>query len=1440
MDETNPYDAIANSEDTQVLQEQTPVLDNSIYDNLAAQDETTTLKGQVSQFDLARNITMGMGPIYQGSEGMRLVFDNDYDAESARSMVESQSYLEAVKGQKEYEKENGDWHWGVMLGKSAEQLPFMGLGAVGGLSGAAVGTGVAMAAANNARIGASIGTAAALALNFVPGAALTPEEAVTIPALSSIGAGIGAFTVIAPMMAGQAMYEYHVNKGLDRQWSKAAAGGVGVVQGMLEIAGFDIGIKGMKNAADLAFRSNRFKNTLAKSPEFMQLMAKQTLNFFRTMGEEISVEVAQDVTSKAVELALEAMKRSKEGKPIHNLGDILGEFAKTTAETIKSTAQATPGLLLTGHVTSATVGTTAARVSRLLDIQNKKMQKKAAEVAKKEAEAAAAEQEAKAAEVAQAKEEKKTAYAEEAKLKAKAISAERKKRASEGKGYNPNDELEAVQVKIEEVKNEIQNTPYEAQIDELEKELKDLRAKQAIIKGAIRLDRKKHNEEVLQELIAKEAEALKEATDKQQELQQAEKEENIDARLEKIKDFDAAIALKQDEESALMLQGEAHATVTEEIAALKKERAKAGKGILNSKRRITKLKVQMLRKTRDFKYIHKDRVDLAAKVEAQESRDKAEITKEIESKLKRIRKKDEVRGMQASRYPGKQDVLDTIDDLWKSEEAAKEAMEKHQSNLEEGKSDPAQEARGIIAGKLFWKARKDMTSDDLQNINNELDFHMGEGKKTLIGKITEIGKRRKALKETLAARIGTSETSTKQDRGWKDKFLELADRYWGHHFSWEGNQVLITKNTGGHDNLDLFNPLSLLSEALKGTQEWQEKINAAFVESTNRSAEEVRKYISEGDKETLIGVVTIKDENENLSQHELHLTRNQAIQLLAFTKDEELKDRLKAGGFVIRGSKARLKSISFKEDISIGTSVEEALENYLNDGMGAGIIKGLNRIYNEYFSRVNKYTEEKTGQSLEKNKGYHGSASAEGGLKESTNSMFRRATARPGHMLARTENSQPVALDSFADKLKEHIQSTEYAIAFKDFEGDVPAVFGDKEIRDAIRDNIGPWMNDLLNQHINDLIRGYYQVYSAQSNIIGHVRSNFYGSVLLGRLDQYFKNVTGILNARLFVSQEEFNEGLADYIRDPESAIKTMNESALLKARSSLIDESWRPSALTSKQANVLAADPSWKSRATWDEILSLTISMGDLHSVYAGFWSVYRAELKKTGSKAKAMAAFERAFNSVQGSGSVDQNAAIFRGSNIERSLAQFAQQPTRFVEHLATAYIKAQHAKDPQAKKDALKKAATIYATMVASEAAFNAAGLAFKLPFAKDDDDRAKMVNEYAIKLPMASLTGLPLIGPMLYVMGGTVLGTFAPDKLQFRNGGNLYYEIGKQVVDAGNRIQKVKSGDFKASDMTGLILNATKGYEIGAPKKMGGGIPWHIPVQWLHESVKRGED
>jgi hypothetical protein len=95
-------------------------------------------------------------------------------------------------------------------------------------------------------------------------------------------------------------------------------------------------------------------------------------------------------------------------------------------------------------------------------------------------------------------------------------------------------------------------------------------------------------------------------------------------------------------------------------------------------------------------------------------------------------------------------------------------------------------------------------------------------------------------------------------------------------------------------------------------------------------------------------------------------------------------------------------------------------------------------------------------------------------------------------------------------------------------------------------------------------------------------------------------------------------------------------------------------------------------------------------------------------------------------------------------------------------------------------------------------------------------------------------------MLYVGSATVLGAFTPEKLQFRNAGNLHYEVLKNVVEAGTRLQKLKSGDFKSSDMTGLILNATKAYEIGVPKSYGGGLPWHIPVQWIHNSVKAGEN
>jgi hypothetical protein len=830
-----------------------------------------------------------------------------------------------------------------------------------------------------------------------------------------------------------------------------------------------------------------------------------------------------------------------------------------------------------------------------------------------------------------------------------------------------------------------------------------------------------------------------------------------------------------------------------------------------------------------------------------EAEQKAEVVEALEKRLSQLKLQQSGK-WRKSKFPTKQEALDIIKEFWEDESKAEDAITTVWTKHANGEHvTAAEQLAADIAFEFFATKRDAMNPQQVDVILAEVERLMDEGRAVRIADALAKVERTQEAVETMRERIGKFEEGTGKPKSWLEKYSMWQDQFGTHWMSWEGLQNIITQKTGGNNNFDLFDPFRLFAEERGKVQEWREKLNAIIVDSIPGVAPEtVRQHIMAGDEVVKLPgftrrvTVTAPDGTQQSyleDKPEWYMSRNEAIQLKAFMNDRQLKDRLRDGGIKLQDG-AVIK-LSFEGDTPAGTSAEEVLTAFLDDGISLKLVDATHNFYSDYFQRVDEYAHSVTGVHLDKTENYGGTATADVTRTEFFDGLFRRATAKPNHIISRIDNSQPVVIGSFKEKLITHIEQTEHAIAFAEFEQLAPAVFGDNEVRQSIRNLYGEQTHDAIMNHIKDLIVGRYQFYSAQSNLAGYIRRNAFTVMLSGKPTQYAKQLTGMIAANMFVSWEDYVEGVIDFMLNPQAAIDVMNQSPVLRERAALINRDYRPN-VTVADIGVLRGDPELK------EVLSVLLQLGDLHAIYAGFWSVYRATLKngnaengvQPGDHEGAMREFERAFNTTQSSGTLDQLGALFRGTEIERALTIFQQQPTRMVEHIVTAWRRYKNAPTPEARSEA--KIKLLKTIMIANAAdTLYSAVVPIMMYGVSNDEARRRMLFNLFAKATLGPTSGMVVFGPLLQMTGAGIASAIDKKQKVYPGQSFLFTDLAEDYADQMKRLAKIPRGKFTAKDFVKTLRTAVKTYAMVAPPQAGGGLPLDSPelspLAWLDNAL-----
>lgn len=554
--------------------------------------------------------------------------------------------------------------------------------------------------------------------------------------------------------------------------------------------------------------------------------------------------------------------------------------------------------------------------------------------------------------------------------------------------------------------------------------------------------------------------------------------------------------------------------------------------------------------------------------------------------------------------------------------------------------------------------------------------------------------------------------------------------------TWDTLMTILTQKGRAIALKEVFNVKKANSKAMGMYLEWTQKLESAL-EARGISRERFAKlnvsFQQDAGIPTYSRIVQDANGNDVLIQEPIRhpdtgdsYTLWELVDLrnMLLDKDPDAISRFKGGN-----------KFTYPGEVPAGQSTLEVIEDVLLRAApdALKLADAYRDVYADFHSVVDDAAYARWGRHIEFNPTYGGALASDSTMTGQAE-MFRRITLRPRSLLDREGGSKRVIARNAHDKMLEHLWQYSREAAWRNYERDMPALFGDEAVRDFIIGNYGKHTYKVLTNYVADLLRGGYSVASEMAKQFGWIRKRAFTYFLGGKPEQYWKQLTSVVYGLQYMTAQEMFDGHADFLADPNRAIERMNQSPLLRARGWLLNPTDLDASMRFRKSGL-------------DKIGEATmkaVERGDIHGVYLSSYPALVAELRRTGNMDLAIERFEQVFESVNSSGSIDELPAMFRGNIFERMLTIFAQQPAAQAGLILQQILKAR-----TGAKGAAKQLAKTLAVAWVGAAAYNLVGFALMAPFMADDDERWKRFMGIAALMPLGPYAQIPIYGQAMSV-------------------------------------------------------------------------------------------
>jgi len=588
--------------------------------------------------------------------------------------------------------------------------------------------------------------------------------------------------------------------------------------------------------------------------------------------------------------------------------------------------------------------------------------------------------------------------------------------------------------------------------------------------------------------------------------------------------------------------------------------------------------------------------------------------------------------------PEVQEVLDVLRNTVKLGQDA--ATERLNANLaKEGIPSPIT----AVENKLLTvvSGQQALTPLELQNLLDDISALKEGG--AAIAKI-EIVKKREQRKvereESLKDIIGTKTPSTSRIENVGDKLRKAFKSLSNTVLGWDNLMNLLaidSKVAPGESQIEKITKVSHIETLEKKTvriaiDDITKKAMDAFGFTTEKQL--MNKFREDSKIESLGIFKNARNEEVNFE-----LSKSEARKLWMEMQDKTLRETFfseKGNAYTAPMMQAVYEYLS-QEDRAFAMAQLEFYRNFYNQVNEVySRVYGVNLPFNEFYSPISRVHKDITV--------------ADEFLKEMN---FRRSVTT-GSLKSRVSNVRAIKPQSDMSVLQKHVIEMSHFIAWSDKISQLNNIFTDTKIKDMIDKKFGSGMQKSINHEISNYTRGGLDN-AGKVAMVDFFRVNFTRSVLALKPALFLKQMVSFIAFADDVSAADFIAGLADFASNPMKAMDILNESEWLKARGMNLTRDMKD-AMKSEEWSAFKKNPNFLNS------LMIMTRLGDRGAILLGGWSVYKAELKRTGSKEKAMALFEDKANATQQSPDLSQLSRFQTGGSFQKLFTMFTSSQNQY----------------------------------------------------------------------------------------------------------------------------------------------------------------------------------
>lgn len=570
-----------------------------------------------------------------------------------------------------------------------------------------------------------------------------------------------------------------------------------------------------------------------------------------------------------------------------------------------------------------------------------------------------------------------------------------------------------------------------------------------------------------------------------------------------------------------------------------------------------------------------------------------------------------------------------------------------------------------------------------------------------------------------------------------------------------------------------------------GNKKMINKLNESFEKVYGVKGAELMKVFAEQRKLVDLGELKIADGTTK----EFSLTRGQAISYAAWFRDPRLDSTFEKAGWTPE-IKQKIKSILTSED--------RIMADWLVDVF-----------YKEYWDRVNPTHILDTGTDLMFTDVYSPvlrdveTSIPENILLAQENAKY--ATARTGALKQRVDNTiELVPTDAFTTAIR-HITRMEHYIAWQPLLNDLRSLFGNKDIRNAIREIHGKTKLKFIDEALNDFARGGV----AKEKIVTKVdalRINTTIAILALNWKVATKQISGTTNYWIELDTVDFIGGIGSFWVNPiENGRFLFEKSELLAERYGV---GWERDV---KAAMELGYDKKIAGLQNNSELYFVMIRNMDKFTVVQGSWAAYKAGLKRGMSEKKAIEYAEDVTERTQESSALDTLSQVQRGGSWAKLFTMLQGQQVKYLRIMSNAARNIKYNRGSRTRNMKKFLMAWILQPLIYSIIANEVTGLV--------DKKYKKSMGELLARSVLGPVTYIPAIGSI----GQAIIDRSFGDRFGYTASAAFSF-----VDDLIRAIDQIKSGES---------VGATT-YIIDAMGKLRG-VPTTVVTRPLRKAAKKGD-